>query len=148
MKTSFQTKEEANKSRRWIHVDATNKTLGRLASQVAHLLRGKHKPTYTPHADGGDFVIVTNAEKVRLTGNKLETKKYIWHTQYMGGLKERSAEDMLKEHPERLIKNAVEGMIPAGALGRDICSKLKIYVGPEHPHKAQNPENLTDSVAV
>lgn len=140
MKTRFQTKEEANKSRRWVHVDATDKTLGRLASQVAHLLRGKHKPTYTPHADGGDFVIVTNAGKVRLTGNKLKDKMYTWHSGYMGGIKHKAAEDMLKEHPERLIKKAVEGMIPAGSLGRAISQKLKIYVGSEHPHKAQVPE--------
>jgi len=143
VKTSFQSKEEANKSRRWIHIDATDKTLGRLASNIAHIIRGKNKPTYSPHVDCGDFVVVTNASKVKLTGNKLSDKKYIWHTGYMGGIREKSAEDMLKSHPERLIQKAVEGMIPAGALGNRVSLKLKIYTGPDHPHQAQNPETIS-----
>ncbi|MDZ4787148.1 MAG: 50S ribosomal protein L13 [bacterium] len=142
MTTRFQTKEEANKSRAWIHIDAADIPLGRLASQVASIIRGKNKPTFSPHVDCGDFVIITNAEKVKLTGEKMSGKQYIWHTTFMGGLKKKSAEDMLSAHPERLIKKAVEGMIPAGALGNSVSLKLKIYKGTEHPHKAQMPEQI------
>ncbi|MDH7478524.1 MAG: 50S ribosomal protein L13 [Syntrophomonadaceae bacterium] len=126
--------------RRWYVVDATNKTLGRLASEVAYILRGKHKPIYTPSVDTGDHVIVINAEKVRLTGNKLTKKKQVHHTGYPGGLKAVSYRDLLRTRPERVIEAAVKGMIPHNRLGRKMFKKLKVYRGPEHPHQAQQPE--------
>lgn len=126
--------------RRWYVVDATNKTLGRLASEVAYILRGKHKPIYTPSVDTGDHVIVINAEKVRLTGNKLTKKKQVHHTGYPGGLKTVSYRDLLRTRPERVIEAAVKGMIPHNRLGRKMFKKLKVYRGPEHPHQAQQPE--------
>jgi large subunit ribosomal protein L13 len=126
--------------RKWILVDATGQVLGRLASQIAARLRGKHLPTFTPHVDLGDFVVVINAEKVRLTGKKWDQKIYRRHSGYMGGLKETSARKMLQEHPERLIYYAVKGMLPKNRLGRKLLKKLKIYVGPKHPHEAQQPQ--------
>lgn len=126
--------------RKWILVDATGQVLGRLASQIAVRLRGKHLPTFTPHVDVGDFVVVINAEKVCLTGRKWDQKVYRRHSGYMGGLKETSARKMLQEHPERLIYYAVKGMLPKNRLGRKLLKKLKIYVGSKHPHEAQQPQ--------
>jgi large subunit ribosomal protein L13 len=128
--------------RRWLVVDAENKVLGRLASEIAQLLRGKHKPMFTPHLDTGDFVIVVNAEKVRLTGNKAETKTYFRHTGYMGGEKHIPVKDMLAAHPERVVELAVKGMLPKNNLGRLMRRKLKVYAGPDHPHGAQQPETI------
>jgi len=128
--------------RRWFVVDAQGKVLGRLASQVAAILRGKHKPTFTPHVDGGDFVIVVNAEKVRLTGRKLERKVYYWHTGYPGGIKSATAGQLLQTKPEELFRLAVQRMLPKTALGRRMLRKLKVYRGPNHPHAAQQPEKL------
>ncbi len=127
-------------SRKWYLVDAEGKVLGRLATQVAVLLLGKHKPTYTPHLDVGDHVVVVNAEKVHLTGKKRASKIYRWHTGYIGGLREVSAAEMLKTRPERVIEWAVQGMLPKGRLGRAMARKLKVYRGREHPHAAQRPE--------
>ncbi|MDN5363199.1 MAG: large subunit ribosomal protein [Eubacteriales bacterium] len=128
--------------RKWYVVDATNKTLGRLASQVAAILRGKHKPQYTPHVDTGDFVIIVNAEKVRLTGKKLDKKIYYHHSRYPGGLKQMTYRTLLKEKPELAVRKAVEGMLPHNRLGRKMARKLKVYRGPDHPHAAQKPEVL------
>jgi large subunit ribosomal protein L13 len=128
--------------RRWLLVDAEEKVLGRLASEVAQLLRGKHKPMFTPHLDVGDFVIVVNADKVRLTGRKAEQKTYFRHTGYMGGDKHIPFATMLAEHPERVIELAVKGMLPKNNLGRLMRRKLKVYAGPEHPHVAQQPEPI------
>lgn len=128
--------------RKWYVIDATGKTLGRLASQIAHVLRGKHKPTYTPHVDGGDHVIVINAEKVEVTGKKRDHKLYRWHTGYPGGLKEVTFRQMIERRPERVIERAVWGMLPHNRLGRRIFRKLRVYAGPEHPHQAQQPEPL------
>ncbi len=125
--------------RRWYLVDASGKTLGRLATEVATLLRGKHKPTFTPHVDCGDNVIVINAEKIELTGNKWDQKKYYRHSQYPGGLKETTARVMNKTHPERMVEFAVKGMLPTGRLGRQTYKKLYVYAGNEHPHQAQQP---------
>lgn len=126
-------------TRKWYVIDANNQTLGRLASQVAAILKGKHKPTFTPHVDTGDHVIVINAEKVRLTGKKLQDKKYYRHSGYPGGIKEITAGDLLQRHPERVIKTAVWGMLPHNRLGRKMIKKLKIYAGDQHPHEAQQP---------
>jgi len=123
-------------------VDATGQTLGRLASQIAHILRGKHKPQYTPHEDVGDFVVVINAEKVHVTGRKLDQKKYYWHSGYPGGIKEITLRRQLERHPERVIEHAVKGMLPRGPLGRRQLRKLRVYRGPNHPHGAQKPEPL------
>ncbi|MFQ5774648.1 MAG: 50S ribosomal protein L13 [Kiloniellaceae bacterium] len=124
----------------WIVVDAEGVVLGRLAAQVANILRGKHKPTYTPHMDCGDNVIVVNARKVRLTGKKLADKVYYWHTGYPGGIKQRTAGQILAgRHPERVVRKAVERMVPRGPLGRRQMKNLRIYAGPEHPHEAQSP---------
>ena len=128
--------------RKWILVDADGQTLGRLSTFVATVLMGKHRPTYTPFIDTGDFVVVINAEKVRLTGKKLETKMYRWHTGFPGGLKEVPAGRMLKSHPERLIEWSVKGMLPKGSLGRRLGTKLKAYRGADHPHAAQKPEKV------
>lgn len=127
-------------ARKWYVVDAQNKVLGRLATQVATVLRGKHKPHYAPHLDVGDHVIVVNAEKVHLTGRKLTDKVYRWHTGYIGNLREVNAGKLLRTHPERVIEWAVKGMLPKGRLGRAMAKKLKVYRGPEHPHAAQKPE--------
>jgi large subunit ribosomal protein L13 len=128
--------------RRWLLVNAEGKVLGRLASEVAQLLRGKHKPMYTPHLDTGDFVIVINADKVRLTGGKADTKTYFRHTGYMGGERLIPFRDMQSAHPERVIELAVKGMLPKNNLGRLMRRKLKVYAGPEHPHAAQQPEPI------
>lgn len=129
-----------NIERKWYVIDATDKTLGRLATEVATLLRGKHKPIYTPHVDTGDHVIVINAEKVRLTGRKLSQKKYVYHTGYPGGLKTIDYQTLLKTKPERAIEAAVRGMIPHNRLGNKMFKKLKVYRGSDHPHQAQKPE--------
>jgi len=126
-------------TRTWYLIDAKDKTLGRLASQVAAILKGKHKPTYTPHVDAGDHVIIINADKIRLTGKKLQDKKYYRHSGYPGGIKEITAGDLLQRHPERVIKTAVWGMLPHNRLGRKMIKKLKIYAGDQHPHEAQQP---------
>jgi len=126
--------------RSWYVIDAAGQTLGRLASEVASILRGKHKPTYTPHVDAGDFVIVINAEKIKLTGNKLNQKKYRYHTGYPGGLKEIDYRTLLQKKPEKAIETAVKGMLPKNSLGRKMFKKLKVYKGNEHPHQAQKPE--------
>ncbi len=123
--------------REWHVIDASGKTLGRLATGVAHLLRGKHKPIYTPHLDTGDYVIVINAEKIRVTGKKAKQKFYYHHSGYPGGLKSTSLAQMLSTHPTRVIEHAVRGMLPKGPLGRAMFRKLKVYAGPEHPHMAQ-----------
>lgn len=125
--------------RDWYVVDATNKTLGRLSTEIAHRLRGKHKPEYTPHVDTGDYIVVINAEKVRVTGNKKQDKMYHHHTGYIGNLKSISLEKLLDKAPERVIEKAVKGMLPRGPLGRQMYSKLKVYAGPEHKHTAQQP---------
>lgn len=129
--------------REWLVVDATDIPLGRLASEVASILKGKRKPQYTPNVDTGDFVIVVNASKVKLTGNKLATKKKYRHSGYPGGLKETSISDMLAKRPERVIQGAVKGMLPKNTLGRAMNKKLKVYGGPDHPHQAQNPRQIT-----
>jgi large subunit ribosomal protein L13 len=126
----------------WYVVDAADQTLGRLATRIATVLRGKHKPQYTPHEDVGDFVVVVNAEKIKVTGNKLDQKKYYWHTGYPGGIREISLRRQLALHPTRVIEHAVKGMLPHGPLGRSQLKKLKIYSGPQHPHEAQQPKPL------
>lgn len=131
--------------RKWYLVDAEGKVLGRLASQIATILRGKHKPHFTWHLDVGDHVVVVNAEKVHLTGRKLTAKTYRWHTGYLGGLREVTAAKMLRTHPERVIEWAVQGMLPKGRLGRAMAKKLKVYRGPDHPHVSQKPESLAVS---
>ncbi|NOZ28005.1 MAG: 50S ribosomal protein L13 [Chloroflexi bacterium] len=128
--------------REWYVVDATGKTLGRLASEIAKILRGKHKPIYTPHVDCGDFVIVVNADKIRVTGRKLDQKIYYRHSGYPGGLKSIPLRDQLARHPERVIQLAVRGMLPKNRLGRRMIKKLKVYASPEHPHQAQQPKPL------
>ena len=132
----------ADVTRDWYLVDATDKTLGRLASEIARRLRGKHKAEYTPHVDTGDYIVVVNAEKVHVTGNKLKDKMYHHHTGYIGGLKSVSLEKQLQTHPERVIEKAVKGMMPKGPLGRQMFSKLKVYAGTEHKHGAQQPVPL------
>jgi large subunit ribosomal protein L13 len=133
----------ARDGRRWFVVDASGQVLGRVATRVATTLRGKHRASFAPHVDGGDFVIVVNAAEVRLTGRKLTDKLYHRHTGYPGGVRSLSAEEMLTKHPTRLIRKAVEGMLPKNRLGRHLAGKLKVYAGPEHPHAAQRPEPLT-----
>jgi large subunit ribosomal protein L13 len=140
MKTYLAPVNEIEK--KWYVVDAENKILGRLASEIANRLRGKHKPTFSAFIDNGDFIVVTNAEKIALTGNKLDDKKYYRHTGYMGGLKETSAKDLLVKHPTDLIMHAVRGMLPKNKLGRAQLKKLKIYTGTNHPHAAQQPAEL------
>jgi large subunit ribosomal protein L13 len=132
----------ATRERRWLLVDASGKTLGRLATQVADALRGKRKPEYTPHIDVGDFVVVVNAEKVRVTGHKREEKLYYRHSGYPGGLRSRTLGEMLERRPEEVIRLAVRGMLPKNRLGRAQLRKLKIYAGPEHPHDAQKPQPM------
>ncbi len=128
--------------RDWYVVDATGKTLGRLSTEIARRLRGKHKPGYTPHMDTGDYIVVINAEKVRVTGNKLKDKIYHHHTGYIGNLKSISLEKLLDEAPERVIEKSVKGMLPRGPLGRKMLGKLRVYAGPEHNHAAQQPVPL------
>ena len=125
--------------RDWVIFDASDKVLGRLATKIADKLRGKDKPTFTPHVDGGDFVVVINAEKVKITGNKADQKKYYKHSLYPGGLREKSYKEVLENNPERIIENAVKGMLPKNKLGKSIFKKLKVYSGSEHPHESQNP---------
>ena len=138
MKNTFmQTKE--NVTRTWYVIDAADMPLGRVASKAAVLLRGKHKVTYTPHVDCGDYVIIINASKVALTGNKLEDKKYYDHSRYVGGLRERNAKEMRENYPEEMIERAVKGMLPHNRLGRSMYKKLFVYAGSEHPHTAQQP---------
>ncbi|HEV8640781.1 MAG TPA: 50S ribosomal protein L13 [Methylomirabilota bacterium] len=134
--------KESEIERKWFVVDADSQVLGRLASRVAAILRGKHKPTFTPHLDVGDHVVVVNAEKVHLTGRKLRDKMYRWHTGYIGHLREVNAEKMLRTHPERVIEWAVQGMLPKNRLGRAMAKKLKVYRGAAHPHQAQQPAPL------
>ncbi len=128
--------------RTWYVVDAEGKTLGRLATEIARILRGKHKTSYTPHVDTGDYVIVVNADKVRVTGKRLDQKFYYRHSGYMGGLKSVSLRRMLETHPERVIEFAVKGMLPKNRLGRQMYKKLKVYATPDHPHQAQQPQPL------
>lgn len=129
--------------RKWYVVDATGYTLGRLASEVAKVLRGKNKPIFTPHIDTGDYVIVVNAEKIKVTGKKLDQKIYYHHSDYVGGMKETTLREMLNKKPERVIELAVKGMLPKGPLGRQMMTKLHVYAGAEHGHEAQKPETLT-----
>ena len=128
--------------RKWYVVDAEGKTLGRLAAEVANVLRGKNKPTYTPHIDTGDYVIVVNAEKIQVTGKKLDQKIYYHHSEYVGGMKEATLREMMQKKPEFVITHAVKGMLPKGPLGRQMLKKLHVYAGPEHNHAAQKPETL------
>jgi large subunit ribosomal protein L13 len=141
MKTYLAPVREIEK--KWYVVDAKDKILGRLASEIAFRLRGKHKPTFSPFIDNGDFIIVTNAEHIRLTGSKWDDKVYYRHTGYMGGLKETTAKEMLAKRPTNLIMEAVKGMLPKNKMGRAQLKKLKVYTGTEHPHEAQQPEELT-----
>lgn len=129
--------------RDWYLVDAQGKTLGRLAAEIASRLRGKHKPEYTPHVDTGDYIVVVNAEKVAVTGNKANRKVYYSHTGYPGGIKEITFAKLIEKAPERAIQSAVKGMLPRGPLGREMFRKLKVYAGAEHPHTAQQPKTLT-----
>ena len=129
--------------RKWYVVDASAYTLGRLASEVASVLRGKNKPTFTPHIDTGDYVIVVNAEKVQITGKKLDQKIYYSHSEYVGGMKEATLKEMMAKKPEKVIELAVKGMLPKGPLGRAMFDKLHVYAGPDHKHQAQKPEALT-----
>ena len=146
MTTAIRTKTfQANaqdRERGWFVVDAEGKTLGRLATQIADILRGKRKPTYTPHVDVGDFVVVINAEKVVVTGNKLEAKRYWRHSGYPGGIRSRTLGEMLERRPEEVLRKAVKGMLPRNRLARQQLRKLKVYAGPEHPHQAQKPKEL------
>lgn len=140
MKTFSAKREEIERT--WYLVDASGKVLGRLASHLAKVLRGKTKPIYTPHVDTGDYVVVINAEKIRLTGKKMEKKVYYRHSGYPGGLKSTSVKMLLATKPERLLKKAVKGMLPKNPLGRNMFKKLKVYAGPDHPHQAQEPQPL------
>lgn len=140
MKTFSAKAEEIN--REWFLIDAEGKTLGRMATEIALRLRGKHKPEFTPHVDTGDYIVVVNAEKVAVTGNKLNDKMYHHHTGYVGNLKSINLKDLLQKHPERVIEKAVKGMLPKNSLGRQMYRKLKVYAGPEHPHAAQEPKTL------
>ncbi len=141
MKTFSPTPKDIN--RQWYVVDAQDQVLGRLASQIAHRLRGKHKPEYAPHMDNGDFIIVVNCDKIKVTGTKLDKKMYYRHSGWVGGLKATTLSDMLAEKPERVLMAAVRGMLPKNRLARAILKKLKVYAGPEHPHTAQKPQPLT-----
>ena len=142
MRTSTYQAKPSDRERNWVVIDAEGKTLGRLATQIADLLRGKRKPTYTPHVDVGDFVVVVNAEKIAVTGNKLEQKRYWRHSGYPGGIRSRTLAEQLERRPEDVIRKAVKGMLPRNRLARAQLRKLKIYAGPEHPHAAQRPEPL------
>ena len=133
----------AKVERKWYVVDATGYTLGRLASEVAKVLRGKNKPVFTPHIDTGDYVVIVNAEKIKVTGKKMDQKIYYHHSEYVGGMKETTLKEMLAKKPEKVVELAVKGMLPKGPLGRQMFTKLHVYAGPEHPHAAQKPEALT-----
>ena len=139
--TSYMQKKE-NVERKWYVIDAEGKSLGRVASLAATYLRGKHKPTYTPHIDCGDYIIIINAEKVNLTGNKLENKMYYNHSMYTGGLRERNAKTMREQYPEEMVERAVKGMLPHNRLGRQMYKKLFVYTGSEHKHAAQQPKEI------
>ena len=141
IKTTFMAKAK-DVERKWYVVDAEGKTLGRLAAEVSKLLRGKHKPSYSPNLDCGDYVIVINAEKIKVTGKKMDQKIYYSHSDYVGGLKEITLRDQLKKHPDRVLEHAIKGMLPKGPLGNKMYGKLHVYAGPEHPHAAQKPEAL------
>ncbi len=141
MKTYSAKKGEVE--RNWVVVDAEGQVLGRLASRIALILRGKDKPVFTPHVDTGDFVVVVNADKVVLSGKKLDDKVYYWHSGYPGGIKGIKAKDLLEKKPEELVRKAVKGMLPKNKLGRKIFGKLKVYAGPDHPHEAQQPRKMT-----
>ncbi|MGI6032592.1 MAG: 50S ribosomal protein L13 [Coriobacteriales bacterium] len=140
MKTYYAKPSEVQ--REWLLVDATGMTLGRLASAVAQILRGKNKPTYTPHVDTGDFVVVINCDKIKVTGAKVTDKVYYRYTNHPGGLKSETFQEAMQKHPERVVQHAVAGMLPKGTLGRKMLKKLKVYAGPEHPHTAQNPRKI------
>ena len=141
MKTFMQTKE--NVAREWYVIDAKDVALGRVAAKAASMLRGKHKVTYTPHVDCGDNIIIVNASEVLLTGNKLENKKYYNHSRYAGGLRERTAKEMIERYPVEMIERSIKGMLPKGRLGREMFRKLHVYAGSEHPHTAQQPKLIT-----
>ncbi|MDD2238316.1 MAG: 50S ribosomal protein L13 [Bacilli bacterium] len=141
MKTFMQKKEAVD--RKWYLIDANGLPLGRMATKVAHILRGKHKPTYTPHIDGGDFIIIVNADKVKLTGNKINNKMYYNHSGYPGGLRERNAKTMIESYPVEMVERAVKGMLPKGRLGRQMYKKLFVYAGADHKHQAQMPTEIT-----
>lgn len=140
MKTYYAKPQEIE--REWVLIDATDQVLGRVAVKAAHILKGKHKPQYTPHIDTGDFVIVINADKIRVTGNKAEDKRYYRHSGFPGGLKSESFNEAMAKHPERVIEHAVKGMLPKNTLGRAMGKKLKVYAGAEHPHMAQKPREI------
>lgn len=142
MKTYIAREKEVEESRRWYLIDAEGQVLGRMASKIAHILRGKNKPIYSPHQDVGDFIVVINAEKVKLTGKKAEQKTYFRHSGYLGGETNTPVALILEKHPERVIEFAVKRMLPKNALGRRMFKKLKVYAGPEHPHTAQQPQTL------
>jgi len=142
MQTRFARKEDYKDNRRWYHVDATGKVLGRMATRIAMALMGKDRPEYTPHVDTGAFVVVTNAEKVAISGNKANTKTYARFSGYPGGYKEVSFQEMMRKHPERVIREAVRRMLPKNALGEDMLRKLKVYAGPKHPHTYHKPKPL------
>ena len=139
---SYSAKKEEMEKKWWV-IDATDVVVGRLATEVASLLRGKHKPTFTPNQECGDFVVITNCEKVKFTGKKWTDKKYYWHSNHIGGIKQRTATEQLEKHPELLVMNAVKGMLPKNSLGRKQLTKLKVFVGSEHNHEAQKPEAKT-----
>lgn len=143
MKTYSPSADEAMQSREWWVVDATGETLGRLASRIARVLHGKHKPTFTPHMDTGDFVVVTNCERIVVTGDKMETVRYYRHSRFPGGLKSRTMREQMAKSPDRIIFEAVKGMMPKTKLGRAQMKKLRIYAGSEHPHSAQQPKPLS-----
>ena len=140
MKTYYAKPNEV--AREWLLIDAQDQVLGRVASKAAHILRGKHKTTYTPHVDTGDFVVIINADKIRVTGKKLTDKEYYRHSGYPGGLKCETFEEAMEKHPERVIEHAVKGMLPKNTLGRAMAKKLKVYAGAEHPHMAQQPREI------
>ena len=140
MKTYSAKKEDVQ--RQWVVIDAQDQVLGRLETRAAHILRGKNKPVFTSHVDTGDFVIIVNAEKVRLTGNKLDDKMYYRHSGYPGGIKGMTAREMLEKKPEQVVRSAVKGMLPKNKLGTQMITKLKVYAGPDHPHEAQQPEKI------
>ena len=142
MKNTFMQKKETVE-RKWYVIDATDLPLGRLATKAAHILRGKHKVTFTPHVDCGDYVIITNASKVKLTGNKLNDKMYYNHSGYPGGLRERNAKEMVEKYPVEMVERAVKGMLPNGRLGRQMAKKLFVYAGEEHNQQAQKPEKMS-----
>jgi large subunit ribosomal protein L13 len=139
--STFMAKNETI-NRRWFVIDAADQVVGRLAVQVATILRGKHRPEYTPHVDTGDFVIIVNVDKIRFTGTKMETKQYTWYTRYPGGQKHANARDLIKTHPDRILREAVRRMVPRTPLGRQQMTKLKIFSGPTHTHQAQQPQEF------